>query len=613
MTTPDKTIAIREHAAPSDATTSTLGVAIVQRPQRWDEPFDPAMRSADVDRILATAPFSRMDPDNFSSQTPLSGIIRNDSRIGRYRAGDLVTRQGDYGNSAFLVLSGTVRVVLDAGVALPDPVRESRASEKKGIVGAIAQLWNNHREPEVRTAPGYPSGKEVGSRDDDLGNTRIFLQDVPAVIEKSRTVRLGPGELFGETAALGRIPRTATVFAEAETELLEIRWQGLRDIMRRDSLLRTHIDQLYRQRNLQRHLLETPILAHLAHPEAAPGCSCDKCRAMDEVVKATQFETFGDFDWYASYKRIVQDGASPLDREPIIVQEGHYPNGLILVRSGFVRVSKRFGGGHRTVSYLGRGQVYGQDELIHNWRTDSGIPLQHTLRAVGYAAVLLVPTAIIERHVLGTDRNNPLVPPDVLPPPLTDLTTPDIPSVEPRDTRSDDLLEFLVEKRFINGTAAMVIDLQRCVHCDDCVRACAVAHDNNPRFIRHGAVFGHTMITNACMHCADPVCMIGCPTGAIHRERLGGEIVINDTTCIGCGTCAASCPYHNIRMVDVRDAGGNFVLAEATNAPVRRATKCDLCVEQKGGPACQRACPHDALARIDLNQGPGPLLRWLAR
>ena len=63
-----------------------------------------------------------------------------------------------------------------------------------------------------------------------------------------------------------------------------------------------------------------------------------------------------------------------------------------------------------------------------------------------------------------------------------------------------DLLEFLVENRFINGTATMVINQDRCVRCDDCVRACATAHGNNPRFIRHGAQMGHYMVANACMH-----------------------------------------------------------------------------------------------------------------
>ncbi len=93
--------------------------------------------------------------------------------------------------------------------------------------------------------------------------------------------------------------------------------------------------------------------------------------------------------------------------------------------------------------------------------------------------------------------------------------------------------------------------------------------------------------------------MIGCPTGAIHREP-SGQIAINDDTCIGCSTCANSCPYDNIRMISARDEMGEFMTDEMSQKPVIKATKCDLCVDQIGGPACVRACPHDALTRIDF-------------
>ncbi len=106
--------------------------------------------------------------------------------------------------------------------------------------------------------------------------------------------------------------------------------------------------------------------------------------------------------------------------------------------------------------------------------------------------------------------------------------------------------------------------------------------------------------------------MIGCPTGAIHRSSLGGQVVINDDTCIGCATCANSCPYDNIRMVEIRNEGVGFIVDENTNTSIVKATKCDLCFDQLGGPACQRACPHDALRRIDMRDGPS-LASWLNR
>ena len=72
------------------------------------------------------------------------------------------------------------------------------------------------------------------------------------------------------------------------------------------------------------------------------------------------------------------------------------------------------------------------------------------------------------------------------------------------------------------------------------------------------------MVANACLHCADPVCMIGCPTGAIHRDAFGGEVVINQATCIGCKLCATNCPYEAIRMVEIRDAAGAFTVDTVT-------------------------------------------------
>jgi Fe-S-cluster-containing dehydrogenase component len=185
---------------------------------------------------------------------------------------------------------------------------------------------------------------------------------------------------------------------------------------------------------------------------------------------------------------------------------------------------------------------------------------------------------------------------------------------EPSGTKTvpQDMLEFLAENRFINGTATMMIDLDRCVRCDDCVRACAATHAGNPRFLRHGPQHGSYMVANACMHCIDPVCMIGCPTGAIHRSEAQGQVVINDNTCIGCSTCANSCPYDNIRMVEIRDRDGVIAIDTSTKMPILKATKCDLCLDQLTSPACENACPHDALKRVNMQDLPA-LARWLER
>ncbi|MEM0925993.1 MAG: oxidoreductase, partial [Planctomycetota bacterium] len=66
----------------------------------------------------------------------------------------------------------------------------------------------------------------------------------------------------------------------------------------------------------------------------------------------------------------------------------------------------------------------------------------------------------------------------------------------------------------------------------------------------------------------------------------------------------------NIAMAEVVDRRGNPFIDDGSGNPIRKATKCDSCSGQPSGPACVNACPHDAIARIDLLESP-PLTEWL--
>ena len=566
---------------------------ILERPQRWDAAFDANMTEDDVTRLLFTAPFNGMDAEKFPKRTPLREILRNDMRILKFRKGEIIMRQGDYGTSAFLILQGMARVVLKPDLA--PSLLGRQATNKKGIFRTLAQLWNRSRPPEVlpRTILGQSSG--VSARQNE-SETRVFLQDVPRILDQHRTAEMFAGEFFGEIAALSRMARTSTIFADSDdAELLEIRWQGLRDLMKYDDALRTHINKIYRERALASYLRATPLFKNLSKEQ------------LDRVAEAVEFSTYGDYDWSGEYKRLAQSGSVRPEKEPVIVGEGDYPNGIVLLRAGFARVSQKFGGGERTLNYIGAGQIFGLNEIAHNWRNkDAAVNMQFSLRAIGYTHLLIVPTRVMEEIVL------PSLPKNELPPPVEKVED-DLDSAPPeiatREKVGAEILEFLTENRFFNGTATMVIDLDRCTRCDDCVRACASTHDNNPRFLRHGPSAGRLMIANACMHCADPVCMIGCPTGAIHRESFAGQVVINPATCIGCKSCFTNCPYDAIRMVEARDERGEL-LVDQEMKPIAKATKCDLCVENHGGPACERACPHGALERMNLNNLDA-LSKWL--
>src|SRR5258705_4651726 len=153
----------------------------IPRPQRWDVPFG-HMTETDVDRLLTIEPFRGIDASAFPPTVPLRGILRGDTRIGHYQAGDIVVREGDYGNSAFLVLSGSVRVMLER----LDPTLLGReAPPRRGWLQSIAQLWQNSRVPEARKDSRDQFAEiEARSREGN-GTKRVFLQDFTRILDRT--------------------------------------------------------------------------------------------------------------------------------------------------------------------------------------------------------------------------------------------------------------------------------------------------------------------------------------------------------------------------------------------------------------------------------------------
>jgi Fe-S-cluster-containing hydrogenase component 2/CRP-like cAMP-binding protein len=161
-----------------------------------------------------------------------------------------------------------------------------------------------------------------------------------------------------------------------------------------------------------------------------------------------------------------------------------------------------------------------------------------------------------------------------------------------RSANEQAMLDETVELNLYNSQNVLLIDLDRCTRCDECVRACSDAHGGVARFTRDGPRVGRYLVTMACRSCTDPKCMVGCPVGSIRRED-SLEIKIEDW-CIGCERCANQCPFGNINMVELA--------ALKSPPPPRegvalRATVCDLCAGYDG-PNCVYACPHDAAIRV---------------
>jgi Fe-S-cluster-containing dehydrogenase component len=132
----------------------------------------------------------------------------------------------------------------------------------------------------------------------------------------------------------------------------------------------------------------------------------------------------------------------------------------------------------------------------------------------------------------------------------------------------------------------------------------------------------HVLSPQVCMHCKDPECLTGCPTGSIFRDPRG-YVDIDPATCIGCFDCATQCPYDAISMVPkdgepivTFDLMGTlrrtFSLAtppapQLTPADDVVAIKCNLCEHTPLNPqgaarqaySCEENCPTGALLRVD--------------
>ena len=129
-----------------------------------------------------------------------------------------------------------------------------------------------------------------------------------------------------------------------------------------------------------------------------------------------------------------------------------------------------------------------------------------------------------------------------------------------RRVHEDDLAaqEKLIDTGLVDATNLLVMDMDLCVRCGNCSLACHKIHGQS-RLMRRGihvtrleapraCAIQSALAPEVCMHCEDPECLTGCPTGAIGRFGTG-QIDINPQTCIGCGDCATQCPYNAISMV----------------------------------------------------------------
>jgi tetrathionate reductase subunit B len=180
----------------------------------------------------------------------------------------------------------------------------------------------------------------------------------------------------------------------------------------------------------------------------------------------------------------------------------------------------------------------------------------------------------------------------------------------------------------------MIIDIEKCIGCGNCVRACKAENDvpldeghfrtwveryqvstddlDHPKVdspdggydgfhdLENTGAEGRVkvfFVPKLCNHCAHSPCVQVCPVGATF-ESPDGVVLIDKSYCIGCRYCVQACPY-GCRFIDSR---------------TMTADKCTLCYHRitRGlTTACCEACPTGARQLVDLKNPADPVHEFL--
>jgi Fe-S-cluster-containing hydrogenase component 2 len=210
----------------------------------------------------------------------------------RFRKGELICKEGDFGSTAFYLLEGQAQVSISSPIA--------HVKTDGGAKGFFKKLTSSlvTREEE--------------KRDEERRDRTIPIDASVDLAYGNPVAELGPGDLFGEMTCMNFYPRSATVRAESDVVAYEM-LRNVLDIMLKNKTFRAQIDQNYRRRALENHLRGVPMFADL---------SPDFIEHLKESVELQRYAP-----------------------GQIISRQGDPADCFYLVRIGFVKISENYPGG----------------------------------------------------------------------------------------------------------------------------------------------------------------------------------------------------------------------------------------------------------------------------
>jgi len=229
----------------------------------------------------------------------------------RYRKGEIICREGEFGSTAFYIVEGAAKVSISTPIA-----HVKTQGGAKGFFKRLTSTLVDRREDV---------------RDEETRDRTIPIDASVDLNYGNPVASLGPGDLFGEMTCLNFYPRSATVRAESGVVAYEM-LRNVLDIMMKNKTFRAQIDANYRNRALENHLRGVPMFSDL---------SPDFIEHLKQRVELQRF-TPGE----------------------IIARQGDPADCFYLVRIGFVKISENYSGGEMVLAYLSRGDYFGEIGLL---------------------------------------------------------------------------------------------------------------------------------------------------------------------------------------------------------------------------------------------------------
>ncbi|MBD0371413.1 MAG: cyclic nucleotide-binding domain-containing protein [Pyrinomonadaceae bacterium] len=467
----------------------------------------------------------------------------------------------------------------------------------------------------------FGPGEEIFSEDDWRANTfyvliegklNVYVNNKQGGRDKGEDIQ--PKNSFGVTSVLAGRQREATIVVSdsGEARVLEIQRPALRLLRKLEKFGRL-LDEDCRQHGLELALFDIQ--------EATDNGFSDQL--LLKLKEAARFSI------YAKGHILFTEG-DPIDR-------------LIFINNGWVRRVRGMASDSVMVYQIAFNPMV--PDMVMKLDKDVGLDYLGPGNWLGldatkspeqarwnYSAIIMARTEVIE-ITISKLRSDPALLEMIKEHFPHFSSADDEPPKPPADKKSVAAEGQEIAEGIVDGTNVLVMDMDLCIRCGNCSLACHKVHGHS-RLLRRGIHISrpvkpqsrftqHVLMPSVCLHCQDPECLTGCPTGAIERYDAG-HVDIDRETCIGCGDCATQCPYNAISMIPRQPAAAPprsfgsilkscFSLAPPEEPPAVTETdkllaiKCNLCENTPLNPAgterhaysCQENCPTGALVRVN--------------